>query len=172
MEVRVANQTSSRREHPQGRMTHMTEGPGFGNTLVCLSLLIQRRYAQICADHDLTVAQAQLLCAVKDEPRGMGDLAQLLGLAKPGLSGLVDRTVRRGLVERVACPSDRRACSVAGTPMGKEIGNALYRDVAVRLPDILEDLPESDRRAMEELISVAVGSRVSGPCPAGGHPAG
>jgi DNA-binding MarR family transcriptional regulator len=149
----------------------MTAVPGFGNALVCLSQLIQRRYAQICADHDLTVAQAQLLCAVKDEPRGMGELAQQLGLAKPGLSGLVDRTVRRGLVERVACPNDRRACSVASTPMGKEIGHALYRDVAARLPDIFEGLPATDRRVLEELVSAAVGSPASGPCPAGGHPA-
>ncbi|MEU4626743.1 MarR family winged helix-turn-helix transcriptional regulator [Actinoplanes sp. NPDC023801] len=149
----------------------MTAAPGFGNTLVRLSVLIQRRYAQICADHDLTVAQAQLLCAVKDEPRGMSELAQLLGLAKPGLSGLVDRTVRRGLVERVACPNDRRACSVAGTPMGKEIGRAMYRDVAIRLPDIFDGLPESDRRVLEELVSAAIGSPVSGPCLEDGPPA-
>ncbi|MDI6100221.1 MarR family winged helix-turn-helix transcriptional regulator [Actinoplanes sp. NEAU-A12] len=131
----------------------MTDGPGFGNTLVYLSLLIQRRYAQICADHDLTTAQAQLLCTVKDQPRGMGELSQLLGLAKPGLSGLVDRTERRGLVQRVASDRDRRACTVISTPLGKEVGNALYADVAARLPDIFGHLPAADRRVLEELVA-------------------
>jgi DNA-binding MarR family transcriptional regulator len=151
-------------------MTSMTEGPGFGNTLVCLSVLIQRRYVQICADHDLTTAQAQLLCLVKDQPRGMSELGHLLSLAKPGMSGLVDRTERRGLVRRGASEHDRRACTVSSTPLGKEIGDALYADVATRLPDIVDHLPPADRELLQQLIAAVTGT-VSGPCPGADAPA-
>lgn len=142
----------------------MTEGPGFGNTLVCLSVLIHRRYVQICADHDLTTAQAQLLCLVKDQPRGMSELGHLLGLAKPGMSGLVDRTERRGLVQRGTPEHDRRACTISCTALGKEIGDALYADVSARLPDIVDHLSPADQRLLQELAGMVTGGTVSGPC--------
>jgi DNA-binding MarR family transcriptional regulator len=151
-------------------MTSMTVGPGFGNTLVCLSALIQRRYVQICADHDLTTAQAQLLCMVKDQPRGMSELGHLLGLAKPGMSGLVDRTERRGLVRRGTSEHDRRACTISSTPMGKQIGDALYADVAARLPDVVDHLRPIDRELFEQLVAAVTGT-TSGPCPGGDAPA-
>ncbi|GGN90677.1 hypothetical protein GCM10010112_76250 [Actinoplanes lobatus] len=134
----------------------MTASPGFGNHLVCLSTLIQRRYAQICAEHDLTTAQAQLLCLVKDQPRGMTELAQLLGLAKPGLSGLIDRTERRGLVQRTSQNNDRRLCTLISTPEGKEIGDALYADVAARLPEMFGHLSPADRCTLEKLVDAAL----------------
>ena len=112
----------------------MTENDGFGNNLVWLSVLVQRRYAQICADHDLTPVQATLLCVIKDQPQGMGELAQLLGVAKNALSGLVDRIERRGLVQRETLQRDRRAVTLSTTALGKEIVDALYADVADACP--------------------------------------
>ncbi|MEV0897162.1 MarR family transcriptional regulator [Actinoplanes sp. NPDC049802] len=134
----------------------MTASPGFGNHLVYLSTLIQRRFAQICAEHDLTTAQAQLLCLVKDQPRGMSELSQLLGLAKPGLSGLVDRTERRGLVQRTGCEQDRRLCTLISTPKGKQVGDAVYAEVAEHLPDLFEHLSPTDRHAFEQLVAAAL----------------
>lgn len=93
----------------------VTGNVGFGNNLVWLSVLAQRRYAEICADHDLTSTQATLLCAIKDQPQGMGELAQLLGVAKNALSGLVDRMERRGLVQRETLQHDRRAVALSTT---------------------------------------------------------
>ncbi|GIE76908.1 transcriptional regulator [Actinoplanes philippinensis] len=149
----------------------MTATPGFGNNLVYLSVLIQRRFTQLCAEHDLTNAQAHLLCLVKDRPHGMSELGPLLGLAKPGLSGLVDRTERRGLVQRCSAEHDRRACTVSSTPLGKEIGDALYADVAARLPGIVDQLSPADRRLLEELVAAVIGATASDPCRADGDPA-
>ena len=123
----------------------MTGNDGFGNDLVWLSVLVQRRYAQICADHDLTSVQATLLCVIKDQPRGMGELAQELGVAKNALSGLVDRMERRGLVQREARQRDRRAVTLSTTALGKEIVGALYADVSERMPDIAGALPVDER---------------------------
>lgn len=135
----------------------MAADPGLGNTLVRLSTMIQRRYAQICAEHDLTVAQAQLLGLVKDHPRGLTELSHLLGLAKPGLSGLIDRTERRGLVQRVSCRQDRRACDLTSTPLGKQIGDALHADVGARLPEIVADLSPADRATFAALAAAVTG---------------
>jgi DNA-binding MarR family transcriptional regulator len=126
---------------------------GFGNDLVWLSVLVQRRYAQICAEHDLTPAQATLLCVIKDRPQGMGEIAQLLGLAKNALSGLVDRMERRGLVQRESLQRDRRAVTLSTTARGEAIVGVLYADVADRLPDIAGALPDDERRQLADAVA-------------------
>lgn len=139
----------------------MTQSEGFGSRLVGLSVLIQRRYAQICADHDLTPAQAQLLCMVKDRPLGMSQLARVMGLAKNGLSGLVDRAEKRGLVQRETLEHDRRAIALSVTPLGQQTVDALFADVNKRLPDILDSISAAERQAADQLlnaIAAATGS--------------
>ncbi|MEU4243177.1 MarR family transcriptional regulator [Actinoplanes sp. NPDC026619] len=131
----------------------MTGNDGFGNNLVWLSVLVQRRYAQICADHDLTSTQATLLCVIKDQPQGMGELAQLLGVAKNALSGLVDRMERRGLVQRETLQHDRRAVALNTTALGKEIVSALYADVATRMPDIAATLPPDEQHQLADSVA-------------------
>jgi DNA-binding MarR family transcriptional regulator len=145
----------------------MTVGPAFGNRLVGLSVLIQRRYAQICADHDLTPAQAQLLCMIKDGPRGMSELGAPLGLARPGLSGLVDRTERRGLVHRETPDHDRRAVVLSTTALGQKTAEALYADVGALVPDILGTLSPEERHTFEKLLEQVpfpFGGRCDGDC--------
>lgn len=96
-------------------------------------MLVQRRYTLICADHDLTSTQATLPCVIKDQQQGMGELAQLLGVAKNALSGLVDRMERHGLVQRETLQHDRRTVTLSTTALGKEIVNALYADAVARI---------------------------------------
>ncbi|GLY06370.1 MarR family transcriptional regulator [Actinoplanes sp. NBRC 101535] len=136
---------------------------GFGSALVNLTIVVQRRYGQICADHGLTATQAQLLCMLKDGPRGMTELARLLGLAKPGLSGLVDRIEKLGMVTRETSEQDRRAITLNVTPRGKEAADALYADVGAHLPDtILTDLAPADREHLERIVRGIVAAHAVG----------
>ncbi|MCY1139531.1 MarR family transcriptional regulator [Actinoplanes sp. Pm04-4] len=139
------------------------DGHGFGNALVALSIVIQRRFVQICGDHDLTPAQGQLLCTVKDRPRRMAELAAALGMAKNALSQLVDRTERRGLVQRESPGSDRRVITLYATAEGKLIADALYADIAERLPDIASSLSPDDQQAFRRLATAIVAERLPGP---------
>ncbi|MBB4693349.1 hypothetical protein [Paractinoplanes abujensis] len=41
----------------------------YGDKLFWLSVLIQRKYAQIFAEFDMTPSQATLLCAVRNDSR-------------------------------------------------------------------------------------------------------
>jgi MarR family 2-MHQ and catechol resistance regulon transcriptional repressor len=50
----------------------------------------------------------------------MGDLAAQTGLSTSGVTRVVDRLERDGLVARVACPTDRRASYATLTGAGKE----------------------------------------------------
>ncbi|MET1075461.1 MAG: MarR family transcriptional regulator [Umezawaea sp.] len=128
----------------------------YGDRLFWLSVVIQRRYAQICAEFDLPPLQATLLCAVKDEPRQMAYLAASLGITKNALSQLVDRTERRDLVSRVGSEQDRRVIMLEVTPAGKVLAEALYAEVTKRLPDIAENLDADDQRDFERVATAIV----------------
>ncbi|RDG38500.1 MarR family transcriptional regulator [Streptomyces corynorhini] len=128
----------------------------YGDKLFWLSVLIQRRYAQICAEYDLTSSQATLLCAIKDEPRRMSYLATALGMTKNALSQLVDRTERRDLVSRVSSEQDRRVIMLGVTPTGKVLAEAVYAETTKRLPDIAENLDAEDQREFERVATAVV----------------
>jgi DNA-binding MarR family transcriptional regulator len=67
----------------------------------------------------------------------MTDLAGQLGLTSGGVTRLVDRVVTAGLVERAACPSDRRVQWVRLTPEGKA---RLDAALTIHLDDLQREL--------------------------------
>ena len=128
----------------------------YGDKLFWLSVLIQRRYAQICAEYDLTPSQATLLCAVRNEPRQMAYLAASLGMTKNALSQLVDRTERRGLVSRASSEQDRRVIMLSVTPTGKVLAEAVFAETTKRLPDIAGNLDADDQHEFERVATAIV----------------
>ncbi|GIE78565.1 transcriptional regulator [Actinoplanes philippinensis] len=128
----------------------------YGDKLFWLSVVIQRKYAQICAEFDLTPSQATLICAVRNEPRQMADLAASLGMTKNALSQLVDRTARRELVGRSSSAQDRRVVMLSATPTGKVLGEAIFAEVAKRLPEIARNLDPGDQRDFERVATAIV----------------
>jgi DNA-binding MarR family transcriptional regulator len=54
----------------------------------------------------------------------MAQLADRLLLSRSGLTRLIDRLVRAGLVERRRCPEDARGSLAAITPAGRELFDA------------------------------------------------
>jgi DNA-binding MarR family transcriptional regulator len=129
--------------------------------------MVQSLYAEIAAKHDLSPAQAQLLCVIMDQPRGMTELTQLLRLERPGLSGLVDRVERRGLVRRDTPEHDRRVVTLTTTARGQDIVAAFYAEVSSRLQEAVAHLPAADRRQFERLAtSIVFNERVPAVYPA------
>ena len=139
----------------------MPHNQGISAALVRLSFLVQRLYAEICGRHDLSPAQAQLMCVIKDQPRGMTELTQMLGLERPGLTGLVDRIERRGLLRRETTQRDRRAVMVTLTPHGKEITEAFFAEVTDSLQRVVAHLPADAQRQFEDTaFSIIMNERV------------
>lgn len=62
-----------------------------------------------------TVAEAP------DERLRMGDLAEALVMTRGGLTKLVDRLVKAGLLERTLCETDRRVSYATLCPAGREL---------------------------------------------------
>jgi DNA-binding MarR family transcriptional regulator len=123
------------------------------NGLVRLARVVQDVFARVSARHELTAAQARLLCVLTDGPRAMGELAAILGVEKAAMTGLTDRIERRGLVRRTAVPGDRRACHIELTPSGEARALAVHDQVAADLGALTSGLSATRR---EEFLRVVL----------------
>jgi DNA-binding MarR family transcriptional regulator len=120
--------------------------------LVRLARVVQDVFARVSARHDLTAAQARLLCVLTDGPKGMAKLAGILGVEKAAMTGLIDRLERRGLVQRTAVPGDRRACHVALTPAGGQRALAVHEEVGRDLDALTSSLSATRRRELLRVV--------------------
>ncbi len=99
----------------------------------------------------LSIPQFDVLSTLTEqEGISQKELAERLYVTKGNVSGLIDRLVEAGLVERRAIPDDRRFYALFLTPQGKtlaERGIAAHRDYVERTLGYLEtnDLDELDR---------------------------
>lgn len=99
----------------------------------------------------LSVPQFDLLSTLSErEGMTQSDLAERLYVTKGNVSGLVDRMVEAGLVERRAIANDRRSYALHLTPHGRDLatrGMATQRDyVAATLGQLSgADLAEMER---------------------------
>jgi DNA-binding MarR family transcriptional regulator len=131
---------------------------------------------------DVTMSQAKLLYLASLKPQtGMSALAHDLGVSLPTMTGLVDRLVEHGLVQRRDDPADRRTVTVALTPDGwaslerfREIPARRLRAIVERLrPDELHHLAlgiRALRAHLDDLPADPVEPH-PGPLPAAADPA-
>jgi DNA-binding MarR family transcriptional regulator len=85
--------------------------------------LVKALDAQLEAAHGLQLSSYEVLMYLadaEDEQMRMCDLASSILLSRSGLTRLVDRLQRGGLLERVACDADARGAFAKLTPLGRE----------------------------------------------------
>ncbi len=77
--------------------------------------------AELVAEHDLPLPSYDVLVQLSESPDRrlrMTELADRVLLSRSGLTRLVDRLAREGLVERQSCPSDARGTLAVLTEAG------------------------------------------------------
>jgi DNA-binding MarR family transcriptional regulator len=85
--------------------------------------LVGRLDAELERDHGLPLTSYEVLIYLADSPAGklrMGELAKHLLLSRSGITRLVDRLERQGLVERQPCEDDGRGFYAVLTERGRE----------------------------------------------------
>lgn len=81
-------------------------------------------------------------------PARLTDLAKNEQISQPGLTQLVTRLERDGLVERRPDPTDGRAVLIHITEDGRQIGRARHDDRARHLLPLLAQLTPEERQAI------------------------
>ena len=83
--------------------------------------LVRRLEGELVAEHDLPLPSYDVLVQLSEAPGRrlrMTELADRVLLSRSGLTRLVDRLARDGLVERQACPDDARGTLAVLTDAG------------------------------------------------------
>jgi DNA-binding MarR family transcriptional regulator len=129
---------------------------GLVDALAQLSFAIQGRLGRIAADHDLSVVQARLLGILRDRCPTITELAGFLQLDKSSVTGLVDRAQERGLVGRIASPTDRRSVQVAITVSGRQLIDRATAVFEAEIAQLVAGLSSSQQRRLSALASAVV----------------
>lgn len=124
---------------------------------------MQQRHARIFkqrmheAGIDITSVQFAALVALRHQP-GIEQtrIAAAIGYDKATIGGVVDRLVHKGLVERTACETDKRANAVNLTPLGRTTVDASEPVVVNLQPEFLAQLDPVERRELSRLLSKAL----------------
>lgn len=122
-------------------------------TLMRLHRQVRSALGAVAYDFDLTVQQAELLCVVQHREPSFGELAERLGCDKTNVTGMVDRLVRRGLVERYPDQSDRRVSRLRLTKDGEATGRRVKQRMAATVQERWGTLRPADRAALDRLTS-------------------
>ncbi|MFW6690716.1 MarR family winged helix-turn-helix transcriptional regulator [Streptomyces sp. MAR4 CNX-425] len=149
-----------RRTEPVARAD--AEAAALASALVRLTHVLQHVFAEAGRAHGLTPQQIQLLCALSGGPVGMSELSRLLHLGRPGLTGLVDRVERRGLVARTPDADDGRACRIALSPAGEELATRTHAEVTDRIAAMTTGLDAGARAALTDAVTRLT---AAAPCP-------
>lgn len=121
---------------PTGQAARPDGAPRLADALVQFAHLIDHLFADASRANGLTPQQAQLLCELIPGPVGMTELTGVLHVERSTLTGLVDRVERRGLVQRVRDPTDRRAIQIALTATGGRLAMQSYGAVTAKVDEL------------------------------------
>lgn len=110
---------------------------------------ITRLIRQLATAGQLSLTAAMVLARLNREgPQRLTELAIGEGLSQPGMTQLVTRLERDGLVRRTASTDDRRGVLVDITATGRELVERRRAERAVALRELLGRLDRADQDAI------------------------
>jgi DNA-binding MarR family transcriptional regulator len=113
--------TAARTEDRPGRTPH---GDAWGAMTRTHAAIVGRLQEALAAADYPPLPWYEVLATVAEAPEQrlkMGDLAEALVITRGGLTKLVDRLVKAGLLERTFCETDRRVSYATLCPAGREL---------------------------------------------------
>jgi MarR family 2-MHQ and catechol resistance regulon transcriptional repressor len=118
--------------------------------------VIQAHVARRMEAHKLSLgAFNALMILSRFEAEGcpMHELGELLLVSRANVTGLIDCLEKRGMVERVAAPADRRVRLVRLTAAGREFLEGILPDHYARVRALLKGVSNSDKAALSRLLT-------------------
>lgn len=124
--------------------------------LLGVGRMIDARIGALAAEHEMTMGEGDILLTL----RRAGDPYRLLPtqltdslLVSSGtMTNRLDRLERRGLVERVPNPEDRRSVEIALTGSGRELVDAVVGEHVAREQEMLAPLSPRERETLTRIL--------------------
>lgn len=123
-------------------------------TLLRAAHALEDKLEAALADVGLSSAKFSVLneLATAGEPLALSELAARLSCVRSNMTQLVDRLESEGLVQRVACPNDRRSVKAEITAEGTRRHGAGVRAVARIQGELSRKVDAKDRAALQRTL--------------------
>ena len=114
------------------------------------------------ARHNISQGRFTVLMLLLDkiekcpQPRTPAELAEMAGVARATMTGLIDTLERDGLVKREPDPVDRRMMSVALSPKGEALMRTILPGHFKIMAALMTELSESERKTLVRLLNKIV----------------
>ncbi|MGH4031613.1 MarR family winged helix-turn-helix transcriptional regulator [Actinomycetota bacterium Odt1-20B] len=102
--------------------------------------------------HPFTTLSVLDTLAFAGRPLRLTELTRTEQVSQPGITQLVTRLEREGLLERRPDPSDGRAVLVHITEAGRRIGRSRHADRTRHLAPLVDQLTPEERRALKDAL--------------------
>lgn len=120
-----------------------------------LSNLIHQTFEHVLAEHDVTVAQWNVLVAIHHgDAITPFDLARFIDIDTGAVTRLVDRLVEKRLLKRLPDPTDRRSVRLQLTSKGYELVPKLVQIADENDKRFFGSLTSAEHQQLKELISM------------------
>jgi DNA-binding MarR family transcriptional regulator len=128
--------------------------------LTCTTLIESEVRRRLRDAFDVTLPRFDLMAQLDKAPNGMtlGELSQRMMVSNGNVTGLAERLVEQGLLDRRASPTDRRAQIVSLTPEGRRVFRTMARAHEDWIADIFAALTPDDIETLMQLLARTKGS--------------
>jgi DNA-binding MarR family transcriptional regulator len=109
---------------------------------------------RLSTEFDTTLPRFDVMAALYRAPDGMlmSDLSRFLLVSNGNVTGIIDRLVSEGLVQRGQRNGDRRTSIVQLTKAGKDTFRAMAAAHEGWIADLLADVTKSDARQLTSML--------------------
>jgi DNA-binding MarR family transcriptional regulator len=118
--------------------------------------LVKQLDAELDARHGLPLTSYEVLRSLRRSPDGklrMAELAEHALLSRSGMTRLIDRLEREGMVSRTSCDKDGRGCYAVLTEQGRQaIDQARATYISVVRSQFLEHFSVDEMRGLAGLL--------------------
>jgi len=128
--------------------------------LTCTTLIEGEVRRRLRDEFDVTLPRFDLMAQLDKAPNGMtlGELSKRMMVSNGNVTGLAERLVEQGLLDRRAAPNDRRAQIVSLTAEGRRVFRTMARTHEDWIAEIFAGL---DAGEIETLMSLLGKAKVS-----------
>jgi DNA-binding MarR family transcriptional regulator len=123
--------------------------------LTCTTLIEGEVRRRLRDEFDVTLPRFDLMAQLDKAPNGMtlGELSRRMMVSNGNVTGLAERLVEQGLLDRRASPNDRRAQIVSLTAEGRRVFRTMARTHEDWIAEIFSGLDAGDIETLMNLLA-------------------
>ena len=122
------------------------------DSLVQASFTVIAMLSRVAAEQDLSLTQLRMLGILRDREPAMAELATYLGLERSTVSGLIDRAVQRGLVQKTSDAADGRSVRVSLTATARRLEPRVIGEIGALLAPMTDRLTSAEQGRLTALL--------------------